>query len=153
MMNRNAAFEITRFGENAPSTSCRKLTRPPTSGALAAILPAAGFIVVTESLLFFAREDDFYAPILCSAFGCSVRCKWLGVAIGMNAETAVGEIRGSFSLQPITHGLGAPLRQVHVAFASPGIVGVSIQGNEQSAGNREVILDLIHLTFALCSER
>src|SRR5882724_6789409 len=98
MMNRSAAFEITRFGEKAPSTSCRKLTRPPTAGALAGILPAAGFIVVTEGFLFFARQYDFYAPILCSAIRCTIRCKWLGVAIGMNAEAAVREIRGSFSL-------------------------------------------------------
>src|SRR5882724_2109949 len=98
MMNRSAGFEITRFGENAPSTSCRKLTRPPTPDVLAAMLPAAGFMVVTEGFLFLARQNDFYAPVLCSAFGSTVRCEWLGVAIGMNAETAVGEVRGSFSL-------------------------------------------------------
>src|SRR6266550_6006862 len=152
MMNRSAAFEITRFGENAPSTSCRKLTRPPTADALTAILPAAGFMVVTEGFLFLARQNDFYAPVLCSAFGCSVRCKWLGVAIGMNAETAVGEVRGSFSLEPITHGLGAPLCQVHVPFSSAGIVGVPVQGDKQSTGNRQVVFDLIHLAFTVRRE-
>src|SRR5260370_37802484 len=98
MMKRKAAFEITRFGENAPSTSCRKLTRLPAARALAAILPTAGFMVVTEGILFLARQDDFYTPVLCSAFGCSVRCEWLRVAIRIDAETGVGEVRGRSSL-------------------------------------------------------
>src|SRR5437763_16749652 len=102
MMNRNAALEITRFGENALSTSCRKTIRPPTADALAAILPAAGFMVVTVGYLFLDRQNDCYAPVLCSAFRRSVRCQWLEVDIGMNAETAVGEVRGSFSLYLIT---------------------------------------------------
>src|SRR5260370_10561518 len=97
-MNLSAAFEITRFGENAPSASCRKLTRPPAAGALAAILPASGLMVVIAGFLFLARQDDFYAPVLRSAFRRSVRCEWFGVAIGMNAETAVREVCGCLFL-------------------------------------------------------
>src|SRR6266446_8440091 len=98
MIKRRAPLEMMRLGENAPSTSWKNPARPPAGGAFAEIFAAAGFIVVTESFLFLARENDFYAPVFRAAFRGGVRSQRLGVAVGMNAETAVGEVRGSFSL-------------------------------------------------------
>src|SRR5260370_12991204 len=71
----------------------------------------------------------------------------------MNSETAVGEVGRSFPLQPIPDRLSSPLREVHVPLASSGIVGVSVQSDEQGAGNRQVVLDFVHLALAIRSER
>jgi hypothetical protein len=48
--------------------------------------------MVTEGFLFLAREDDFYAPVFRAAFSGSVRNQRLGIAVGMNAETAVRKV-------------------------------------------------------------
>src|SRR6266576_301916 len=101
MIKRRAPLEMMRLGENAPSTSWKKPTRPPAAGTLAAMLPAPGFMVVTVGFLFLARENDFYAPVLRAAYRGGVRSQRLGVAVGMNAETAVRKVGRSFSLQPV----------------------------------------------------
>src|SRR6266478_40786 len=158
MMNRNAAFEITRFGENAPRISCQKLRRPAAVARLAAgaalvpIVPAAGFMGFTRGSLFLARQNYFHAAVSGAAIRGRVRSEGLRIAVGMDAETAVREVCGSFSLQPVSHCLSAPLRQIHVSFAGPGIVRVSIQSDEECAGNGEIVLDLVHFALAFGSK-
>src|SRR5713226_3747170 len=135
-MKRRAAFEITRFGENAPRISCQKLPRPAADAWIAGgaafvpITTAAGLMGFTRAPLFLARQNDFHAAIFGAAVRSRVRSERLGVAVG----------------------LSAPLRQVHICFARPGIVRVSIQSDEKGAGNGQVVLDLVHLAFAFGSE-
>src|SRR6266849_3513114 len=115
-MKRRAAFEITRFGENAPRISCQKLPRPAADAwiadgaALVPIVAAAGLMGFTRAPLFLARQNDFHAAVLGAAVGGGIRSEGLRIAIGVNTETAVREVGGSFSVQPAPHRLSAPLR-------------------------------------------
>src|SRR5260370_6461133 len=97
-MKRRAAFEITRFGENAPRISCQKLPRPAADAwiadgaAFVPITTAAGLMGFTRAPLFLARQNDFHAPVLGAAVGGGIRSQGRRIALRVNTETACRDV-------------------------------------------------------------
>src|SRR5260370_24009825 len=105
-MKRRAAFEITRFGENAPRISCQKLPRPAADAwiadgaAFVPIVAAAGLMGFTRAPLFLARQNDFHAAVLGAAVGGGICSEGAPIALSVEKETAVPGSLGGFFFSP-----------------------------------------------------
>src|SRR5256886_17614466 len=100
MMNRNAAFEITRLGENAPRISREKVLRPAAVAWLAAgaalvpTVPAAGFMGFTPA--FYSLPDRMISTrrFLARPSAGAVGGAGLGAPYGLVFERFFREVVG-----------------------------------------------------------
>src|SRR2546429_9956605 len=114
MMNRNAAFEITRLGENAPRISREKVLRPAAVAWLAAgaalvpTVPAAGFMGFTPA--FYSLPDRMISTrrFLARPSAVALDATGLEAPYAWVLKRLSGKFAGAFRFSQSRTALGAP---------------------------------------------